>query len=153
MNNLEIIKAFIADNCDNVRKLRKQMTDSNIESLLNEYTADQICSQLANMENYRPLTSKYTSVYLTIIKWFRLDEQKNYKPKPVTVSEPSPKLQQSAVSEMERRRTRFLFNHPVGSEYISTTGTKYIVDSENFLRDPESDSVIPINIILRRDVV
>jgi hypothetical protein len=155
MGKVEVIKEFIAQHCDNVRRLRKQISDKDIESLLDNYTVEQITAQLANMENYKPLTAKYTSVYLTLLKWFRIDEQRA-APHP-TASKPQAVAGQVAPftdnSLLDMRKKRFFAKYPVGSTFLSPNGTEYIVESEEFLRDPLMDAVIPITLILRRDVV
>lgn len=136
--------------CDNVCKLRKQLSDVEIERLLVNYTAEQIIDQLSKMENYKPLTSKYTNVYLTLKKWFEMDEKKGLIEQSNKGLQP---LVQSPVQKIETNnpdKVNFLKEHPVGSYWTSRTGKRYKVINENFLFNEEEETSLPINYLFRR---
>lgn len=131
---IEEILQFIDENCSNIKKLPKQMDERQVSSLLHRYTRDQIVMQLEKMENYKPLAQKYTSVYLTCMKWFELDEKKGYithKPTRIEVKEVS-------------KKEMFLKKHPVGSKFQSNTGTLFIVEDETFARRLSDGDLIPL---------
>lgn len=131
--------------CDNVCKLRKQLSDVEIERLLVHYSAEQIMDQLSKMENYKPLTQKYTNVYLTLKKWFEMDEKKGLL---------SPKDLNSAqgLSHIlhNKEKLAFLKEHPVGSYWTSKTGKTYKVINEDFLYNEVEGTSLPINYLFRR---
>lgn len=127
--------------CDNVSKLKRQLSDVEIERLLANYSAEQIIDQLSKMENYKPLTQKYTNVYLTIKKWFEMDEKKGLI---------SPTIESQKVNGDNKQRLNFLKEHPVGSYWTSRTGKKYKVVNENFLFNEDEGTSLPINYLFRR---
>lgn len=63
------LQIYIKDNCPQVSKLKKQMTAEECEKLLAKFTNSQIADTLLAMENFKQLTSKYVSVYLTLNNW------------------------------------------------------------------------------------
>jgi len=128
--------------CDNVCKLRKQLSDVDIQRLLVNYSAEQIIDQLSKMENYKPLTQKYTNVYLTLKKWFELDEKKGYSKE---ARQAKPKIETK-----NPEKVNFLKKYSVGSYYVSKSGKKYKVINEDFLFNEEEDSSFPINYLFRR---
>jgi hypothetical protein len=67
---------FIKTNCENISKLKKQLTIQDAIKLTNKYTIDEIKSILISMENYTLLSKKYISVYLTMIKWLKREQIK-----------------------------------------------------------------------------
>lgn len=133
--DIQIIKDY-ANSCDNVRKLKKQLTDAEIKKLLEKYSSELIIEQLAKMENYKPLAQKYTSVYLTLLKWFKLDEQKGY-------IAPNPQKKHYADD-----KKNFLKNHPIGSS-LTIRNKNYKVVNEDFLYNEDEGTSLPIIHILR----
>lgn len=60
---------WITENTPNVLKLQKQITEEEFKKIKEKYQYNQIIEILLNMENYKELKKKYTSVYLTFLKW------------------------------------------------------------------------------------
>jgi hypothetical protein len=73
------LQKFIQKNCPNVSKLKKQITHEECDRLLEKYSGDAIRDKLAGMENMpvRKLTSKYSSVYLTLLNWLKRDHKES----------------------------------------------------------------------------
>lgn len=63
------LQIYIKDNLPQVSRLKKQMTADECEKLLTKFTNSQIADTLLAMENFKQLTSKYVSVYLTLNNW------------------------------------------------------------------------------------
>jgi uncharacterized protein YdaU (DUF1376 family) len=63
------LQVFIRDNCPQVSKLKKQITAEECEKLLSKFNNTEIADTLVAMENFKQLTSKYVSVYLTLNNW------------------------------------------------------------------------------------
>lgn len=162
---IEQVKLF----CPNVAKLPKQLTAKEIENLLKNYSKNEIIHQLNQMENYRPLTKKYNSVYLTLKKWFDIDVKKGFlKPakaahdgniphsaEPRTsefyktlngvvenIKKGVPKYQEH--TERQKIKDNFLKKYPVGSFIRSNTGTEYEVFDFEFLKEINNGEVLPI---------
>ena len=57
------------DNTPNVCKLKNQVTEEQYHKIRERYSYQQLVDILLAMENYKELTKKYTSVYLTFLKW------------------------------------------------------------------------------------
>ena len=60
---------WLRKNAPNVLKLKTQMTEEQFGKVRATYSFKQIADILLAMENYKELTKKYTSVYLTFLKW------------------------------------------------------------------------------------
>lgn len=63
------LQEWIVNNLSAVIKLDKQLTYEECQKLLSEFDETIIKTVLADMDNYKPLTKKYKSVYLTLRKW------------------------------------------------------------------------------------
>jgi hypothetical protein len=63
------LQVYIRDNFPQVSRLKKQMSAEECEKLLTKFTNEQIADTLLAMENFKQLTSKYVSVYLTLNNW------------------------------------------------------------------------------------
>lgn len=63
---------YIQKNCPNVSKLKNQLTIDQSENLLQEFSIELIRDVLDQMENFKPLLSKYSSVHLTLKNWLKL---------------------------------------------------------------------------------
>lgn len=61
--------AWMRENTPNVLKLKSQVSESQYAKLREKYSHKQLVDILLAMENYKELTKKYTSVYLTFLKW------------------------------------------------------------------------------------
>lgn len=61
--------AWMRENTPNVLKLKSQVSESQYAKLREKYNHKQLVDILLAMENYKELTKKYTSVYLTFLKW------------------------------------------------------------------------------------
>tara|TARA_Y100001935_G_scaffold253785_1_gene260960 strand:- start:166159 stop:166572 length:414 start_codon:yes stop_codon:yes gene_type:complete len=70
------LKAYIAEELENVAGLKKQLTDADIEKLELEFTKTEIHQTLLEMENFAQLQKKYRSVKLTLTNWIRLKRRK-----------------------------------------------------------------------------
>lgn len=60
---------WMKDNTPNVLKLSSQMTEEQFNKLRAKYDFEQMSYILLQMENYKGLSKKYTSVYLTFNNW------------------------------------------------------------------------------------
>lgn len=57
-----------------ITKIENQLTPVQLAKLFEDYGATEIKDMLINMENYKS-ASKYTSVYLTLLKWLKKEAQ------------------------------------------------------------------------------
>lgn len=67
--NFDKFNVWIKENTPNVMKLSNQMTEEQFNKARSKYDFEQMSHILLQMENYKGLTKKYTSVYLTFINW------------------------------------------------------------------------------------
>lgn len=65
----EKFQDWLKENTPNVLKLSSQMTEEQFNKLRAKYDFDQMSYILLQMENYKGLAKKYTSVYLTFNNW------------------------------------------------------------------------------------
>lgn len=65
------LQFYIRKELPNVSKLPKQLTREEAIKVLNTYDKKIIQRTLLEMENYKQLTKKYNSVYLTLTKWIQ----------------------------------------------------------------------------------
>ena len=65
----ENLQSWMKENTPNVMKLQKQVTEEQYKKIREKYSYQQLVDILLAMENYKDLTKKYTSVYLTFLKW------------------------------------------------------------------------------------
>jgi len=63
------IQSYIETNCQNVKKMEKQLTFEEAERLSKKFTWEVLEEKLLNMENMKNLHKKYISVYLTLNSW------------------------------------------------------------------------------------
>lgn len=63
------ITEHINKNCPNIKKLKTQLKISDAEKLEQTFGIKNVIETLDSMENYKPLNSKYSSVFLTCKKW------------------------------------------------------------------------------------
>lgn len=70
------LKQYIAEELEGVSKLKKQLTDEQIDKLEEEFSKAEIHDTLLEMENYNGLEKKYKSVYLTLRNWIKLKRKK-----------------------------------------------------------------------------
>lgn len=61
--------SWMRENTPNVLKLKNQVSEPQYTKLREKYNHKQLVDILLAMENYKELTKKYTSVYLTFLKW------------------------------------------------------------------------------------
>jgi len=71
------IQKFIEINCQRVATLKKQMTFKEAERIEELYGYELAKNTLLQMENFKPLTSKYTSVTLTLNNWCKNGKKNN----------------------------------------------------------------------------
>ena len=71
------ITEHINNHCPNIKKLKTQLKISDAEKLEQSFGIKNVIETLDAMENYKPLNSKYSSVFLTCKKWLN---NKNAKP-------------------------------------------------------------------------
>ena len=67
--NFERFNTWLSNNCQNVCKMKTQMTIDNFFELKRRFSSKQIQEMLLRMDNYKELTKKNLSVYLTFINW------------------------------------------------------------------------------------
>ena len=70
------LKDFISSNCPNVALLAKQPSFKECETLINEFGDKNVEQTLLEMENFKPLLTKYKSAYLTARNWLKLKTQR-----------------------------------------------------------------------------
>lgn len=70
-DKLHPIHIFINKELENVKKLKKQLTFEQCESLINDFNKASIKDVLLEMENFAPLSKKYVSVNLTLRNWLK----------------------------------------------------------------------------------
>jgi hypothetical protein len=63
---------FIFEKCENIRKLKNQLTEKEADNLEANFTHQEIMDVLAAMENKTDLSKKYQSVYLTALTWLKM---------------------------------------------------------------------------------
>lgn len=61
--------SYIKTNLQNVSKLPKQISYVEAGKLFDQYSPNQVKTIVNQMENWKPLTKKNNSVYLTILSW------------------------------------------------------------------------------------
>lgn len=61
--------SWMKENTPTVLKLKTGITEEQFAKIRKQYEFEQIASVLQSMENHKELTKKYTSAYLTFIKW------------------------------------------------------------------------------------
>ena len=62
---------------NNVSKLHTQPTAEECDKLIKQFGKQAVWDIILSMENYKPLTSKYKSVYLTAAKWLKKESGSN----------------------------------------------------------------------------
>ena len=67
---------WLSVNAKNVLKMQEQISDEQLTTLKSKYDIGKIQEYLLRMHNWKDLTKKNTSVYLTILNWIRKDEKK-----------------------------------------------------------------------------
>lgn len=132
--DVKILLEFQA-NCPNVRLIKNQLTEKQAEELLSEFPLKEIKRQLNAMDNRADLMKRYSSVYLTILRWFEIDIRKGfYKPEPVR------RVNDIFIDE----RKQFLNQHPIGS-IVRLGNFNYEVVDEHGLFSEENSSFMPID--------
>lgn len=74
--NFDKFNDWLKDNTPNVLKIKSQITEAQFSKIKEKYEYSQIIEILQSMENYKELTKKYTSVYLTFSKWAKREYEK-----------------------------------------------------------------------------
>ena len=68
-SDYERFNEWLKEHTPNVLKLQRQITEEEFLKLKKKYSYDQIVDILQSMDNYKDAPKKYTSVYLTFLKW------------------------------------------------------------------------------------
>lgn len=68
-SDYERFNEWLKEHTPNVLKFQRQITEEEFLKLKKKYSYDQIVDILQSMENYKDSPKKYTSVYLTFLKW------------------------------------------------------------------------------------
>lgn len=74
---LNPVLQYIQKNCPTVARLSKQLSEIDAEELLQKFPVQEIFDVLDQMENFKPLVSKYSSVKLTLNSWIK-NKNANY---------------------------------------------------------------------------
>jgi hypothetical protein len=74
---------WLAENCKEVTKMKKPLTNDEATNLVAEFTKEEIKETFMNMENYKPLQTKSISAYLTCKKWITKDRKEKGGKMPV----------------------------------------------------------------------
>ena len=69
----ENFQKWMRENTPSVLKLKNGITEEQYKKIRNDYSYEQLVSVLQSMENYKDLTKKYTSAYLTFLRWANRD--------------------------------------------------------------------------------
>ena len=69
----ENFQKWMRENTPSVLKLKNGITEEQYKKIRNDYSYEQLVSVLQSMENYKDLTKKYTSAYLTFLRWAKRD--------------------------------------------------------------------------------
>ena len=70
------LQIFIIDTYSNVTKLRDQLTKIESEKITEQFSKTLIKSKLDAMENKKSLVKDYLSVYLTLLKWCKMQVER-----------------------------------------------------------------------------
>lgn len=143
-NEAKEVLEFVENNCDLLKKMPKQLTEKEAESLVETYGKEATIKQLAKMDNRRE-TLKNRSVYLTCRNWFEMDIKKGFF-KPI-----NPARQPPAASGGNILKQNFLKRYPIGTHIESVTGRKFEVISNEFIEEMGSKAVMPINQIATKE--
>lgn len=135
MTDAEIIINHIAENCESLQTMPKQMTYQQADKLVGKYGVQQVIHQLNKMENKFAAIKKYQSVYLTCSDWFDMDARNGYLNKP---AEQPVRETRNEVDEFKRR-------YPVGSIIRAGTGQEYRV-YDSHIESLADSSVAPLTI-------
>ena len=65
----ERLKDWMSENTPRVLKMDSPITEKQYLKLKEKYEYEQLVEILQSMENYKDLLKKYTSAYLTFLKW------------------------------------------------------------------------------------
>jgi hypothetical protein len=68
---LNPVLQYVQKNCPTVSRLSKQLSENDAEELLQQFPVQEIFDVLDQMENFKPLVSKYSSVKLTLKTWIK----------------------------------------------------------------------------------
>ena len=68
-SDYERFNEWLKEHTPNVLKLQRQITEEEFLKLKKKYSYDQIVDIVQSMDNYKDAPKKYTSVYLTFLKW------------------------------------------------------------------------------------
>ena len=68
-SDYERFNEWLKEHTPNVLKLQRQITEEEFLKLKKKYSYDQIVDILQSMDKYKDAPKKYTSVYLTFLKW------------------------------------------------------------------------------------
>lgn len=68
-SDYERFNEWLKEHTPNILKLQRQITEEEFLKLKKKYSYDQIVDILQSMDNYKDAPKKYTSVYLTFLKW------------------------------------------------------------------------------------
>jgi hypothetical protein len=67
----DIFNDWLKENYPNISKMSKQMTESNLNTLIDKYGRDNVYDIFMEMENKKGLTKLYDSVYYTANNWLK----------------------------------------------------------------------------------
>jgi len=70
------LNLWLTKHAYNVLKMQDQITDDQLTELKKKYTIEVIKDYLLRMHNWKELTKKNTSAYLTLLNWANKDEKK-----------------------------------------------------------------------------
>ncbi|MDR1054920.1 MAG: hypothetical protein LBL90_03670 [Prevotellaceae bacterium] len=77
-------KKWISENAPRVEQLKQPFTENEYTKIFEKWKRDEVLTVLAEMHNYKPLTKKNISAYLTADNWLKRrknDEKTNEQPK------------------------------------------------------------------------
>lgn len=68
--------AFIDEECDQVKRMKKPMTEKQAVRLCSLYSRQELKETLLEMNNFAPLCKKYVSAGQTLEQWIKLKRKK-----------------------------------------------------------------------------
>ena len=129
MESAKQLNTFIGEQCPNVAKMKRQLTEEEAKFLLEEFPLYDVRAQLRKMDNWRGIEKKNVSVYATCLKWFEMDIRKGY------YSKKTPEIK-AKIEKIETERTekeRLFEKYPEGM-IIEVKGEMYEVEDGFYLR-------------------
>jgi hypothetical protein len=123
------LNTFIIEQCPNVAKMKRQLTEDEAGHLLEEYPLYDVRAQLRKMDNWRGIEKKNVSVYATCLKWFEMDIRKGY----YTKKTPAIMAKIDQANGEKEEKEKMMEKYPEGMQ-LEVCGEMYEVEDGFYLR-------------------